>query len=232
MRGVARDNGFNSSKKGFKDFMSTLKDDVTLIAIDTINAARARRVLRLCAATLPFTHIKFITSLPGNGSWYTPIPYETLNGSMILNAYSDFCIRHLWKYFDTSHCLIVQHDGWIENPAAWRDEWLEWDYIGCVADWSSPGAGGKGGCGGFSLRSRRLMELAARIATKTHEEDIVLSHAKPRGQRDDFEAAGMRFAPNSVQELWGYDAQTWRGEFGHHRAINLGNYPERCKQIV
>ena len=200
--------------------MPILETEVTLICVDSIDAARAARVLNKCTTLIPFKHVKLIGSLPG-----------LLDATMPLNAYSDFCIRHLHKYFETSHCLIVQHDGWIVNPAAWRDEWLAYDYIGCATTWSEPGDNGKGGCGGFSLRSKRLMELASRVAVKTHEEDVILSHAKPRGQREDFEAAGMMFAPNSVQKLWGFDVYPWRSEFGHHRASNFGPYSERCRQV-
>ena len=235
MRGVARDTVYLCVENGSLDFKGekvNLKDDVTLICIDSIDTKRADRALGFCCEKIPFKHFKLLTSLPIEKPWHVSIPYDALNMFMVLNYYSDFCIRHLWKYFETSHCLIVQHDGWIVNPAAWRDEWLEYDYIGCVSEWSEEGVTGKGGNGGFSLRSRRLMELAARIADETHEEDVILSHARPRGRRDDFESAGLKFAPNSVQRLWGYDAQYYRGEFGHHRAQEFGPYPERCRQIV
>jgi hypothetical protein len=214
------------------DVGNALAENVTLLTIDTISISRAVAVLERCLNLIPFKHVKLISPLPCKCPWLTHIPPETLNATMPLNAYSDFCIRHLHEYFETSHCLIVQYDGWLVNPEAWRDEWLALDYIGCIADWTEPGDNGKGGCGGFSLRSRRLMELAARIADKTHEEDVILSHARPRGRRDDFEAAGMKFAPNTVQFQWGYDAGHWRGEFGHHRARELGPYPERCRQNV
>jgi hypothetical protein len=214
---------------------NALAENVTLLAIDTIDFKRGRLALEKCLDKVPFKNYSLICSskdMPYEMPHSIPVLPHILNATMPLNAYSDFCIRQLWKCFKTSHCLIVQYDGWLVNPEAWRDDWLQYDFIGCIADWTEPGDNGKGGCGGFSLRSRRLMELAARIADKTHEEDVILSHARPRGRRDDFEAAGMKFATNTVQCQWGYDAGHWRGEFGHHRAQEFGPYQERCRQNV
>ena len=196
-----------------------LESDVTLICVDTLDCARDKAALVKCLDKVPFKNVRFIG------------PCNELNTSMPLSAYSDFCIRHLHEYFETSHCLIVQHDGWICNGSKWQDSFLDFDFVGCIANWSEPSMTGKGGCGGFSLRSRRLMELASRIAVNTHPEDVVLSRAKPHGQREDFEAAGMVFAPNSVQRLWGFDNDRYTGEFGHHRARDFGPYPERCAQV-
>ena len=213
----------------------SLESDVTLICIDTIDFHRGEAAMLKCLDKVPFKHYRLLCAekyMPYEMPHSMPIPCHILNDTMPLNAYSEFCIRYLWKYFDTSHCLIVQYDGWIVNPEIWSNDWLKYDYIGCAATWCEPGHAGKGGCGGFSLRSKRLMELAARIAVKTHEEDVVLSHAKPRGQREDFEARGMVFAPNSVQRLFGFDNNRYTGEFGHHRAREFGPYPERCRQIV
>lgn len=61
-----------------------------------------------------------------------------------------FCIKELWKYFDTSHMLMLQPDGYIIHPELWDDKWLEYDYIG------APWPDGRLGCGGFSLRSKKL----------------------------------------------------------------------------
>lgn len=39
-------------------------------------------------------------------------------------------IKELNKYIETDYVLIVQYDGFILNPKAWMDEFLEYDYIG------------------------------------------------------------------------------------------------------
>src|SRR5262245_61590852 len=69
-----------------------------------------------------------------------------------LQEYSEFCIKELAKHMIRKHCLIVQEDGYIIRPHLWNPLWLNFDYIG------APWGDGVVGNGGFSLRSRRLME--------------------------------------------------------------------------
>ena len=78
--------------------------------------------------------------------------------------YNKFCIKELSKYINTSHYLIIQHDGFVINPQAWDDEFLEYDYIG--SPWNDGNAKladidekYKVGNGGFSLRSKRLGDV-------------------------------------------------------------------------
>ena len=49
-------------------------------------------------------------------------------------GYSRLIIEDLHKYFDTSHCLIVQSDSFVVDSDLWKDEFLDFDYIG--APWS------------------------------------------------------------------------------------------------
>lgn len=75
-----------------------------------------------------------------------------------------FCIKELWKYIDTPHFMIIQPDGYIINPELWKDDWLNYDYIG--APWSDlimrtqlghPGIGN----GGFCIRSKSLAKFVS-----------------------------------------------------------------------
>ena len=194
-----------------------LADDVTLLCVDTVNLPRAVAVLEHCKKSLPFKHVRLISSLSGDYPHLVHISPLMLSASDPLAVYSHFCIHELHKFFETSHCLIVQHDGYIVNPALWRDEWLEWDYIGCMTDWSEPGEGGKGGNGGFSLRSRKLMQLVSKKAgALCHPEDQILSAVAPLGIRSDLEAAGCRFAPASVQKIFGDETGNYLDTFGFH----------------
>lgn len=86
-------------------------------------------------------------------------------------GYNNFMIKNLYDYIKTDFCVTIQHDGFILNPNLWSDEFLNYDYIG--APWSHdlirstdaifPHALESGkyslvGNGGFSFRSRRLLE--------------------------------------------------------------------------
>jgi len=76
----------------------------------------------------------------------------------------------LGKFIDTDYALIVQHDGWALNADNWRDQWLEYDYIGGLThaalvnnvlitnyQWLGLDNAIVVQNGGFSLRSKRFM---------------------------------------------------------------------------
>ena len=194
-------------------------NDVTLICVDTVNLDRAIATLEYCKSLVPFKHVKLISSIIGHYKHLTLIPKTMLIASDPLSKYSDFCIRELYNYFETSHCLVVQYDGWIVNPAAWRDEWLEYDYMGCQTIWTEPGSQGKGGNGGFSLRSRKLMKEARKLVANPHPEDQMLSMAPPAGMRPTFEKMGFNFAPAEVQSKFGLELAEYSGQFGQHQGF-------------
>ena len=196
-----------------------LVKDVTLICVDSINLNRAIATLEHCKSLVPFRHVELISSLPGEYEHLVPISPTILSSTDPLSKYSEFCLRELYKYFDTSHCLIVQYDGWVVNFAAWQDEWLAYDYVGCQTIWTEPGEQGKGGNGGFSLRSRALLKAASQFVTNSHPEDQVLSMAPPGGMRDMFERMGFCFAPAEVQRKFGLELAEYSGQFGQHQGF-------------
>lgn len=137
---------------------------VTLLCCDCVDSKRAIRVLERCKALCDFGAVKLLTSIPTT--------YEHLVKIRPLNslvAYSIFMLTKVHEYIDTEHVLIVQRDGFIINTDSWNPQWLNLDYIGplfvqydCV------------GSGGFSLRSKRLME---NVSENTPEWDGTQKHA-------------------------------------------------------
>ena len=85
------------------------------------------------------------------------------------NEYNHFVIYSLGKHINTSHCLLVQPDGFVLFPDKWEDSWLEYDYIG--APWAvvddayiDPfGNHHQVGNGGFSLRSKKLLDVPNKV---------------------------------------------------------------------
>lgn len=129
---------------------------VTLLIIDCVNTKRAVNVVERCKSLCDFGAVKFLTSLPTD--------YEHAIQIMPLNsliAYSVFMITESYKYIDTSNVLVVQRDGWILNTSAWKEEWLRYDYIAPLFVQYD-----KMGSGGFSLRSKRIMDHVASLYPK------------------------------------------------------------------
>jgi hypothetical protein len=191
---------------------------VTLCAVDTRTPALAAQALLRSMAGIDFARAILFT----NG-W---MPTRVLPGVELVEIdlirsgadYSNFVMRVLPAFVRTSHVLITQWDGFVLDPAAWRDEFLVYDYIGSV--WPDEPEGRNVGNGGFSLRSRRLLAagLDNRI-TDTHPEDQMLC----RNYRELLEREhGVRFAPAALARHFAYENETPRGPtFGFHGPCNL-----------
>lgn len=181
--------------------------DVTLVLIDTTpKQLPVVRALRACRDAATF-----------GGEFIKTVPIGTISS---LDDYSEFCIRELYKHIKTSHCLVVQADGYILNPSAWNPEFLKYDYIG--APWLPSGTVGNGG---FSLRSGKLLWCCSTINDNPHPEDnfICVRHRKT------LEQMGCRFAPPEVASSFAFEGRSWNngvewqgvpkswdGQFGFH----------------
>ncbi len=178
--------------------------DVTLIAVTAVNIDETHFALQHCLQAVEFGAVKLLCpelpSTPDPRVKYQRIPPIKLDG------YNRILLRLLHTQFDTRHCLIVQADGYILNPERWRQEFLEYDYIG--APWPAEIEVGnqqsqwtmtltnRVGNGGFSLRSKKLMEAVAQVPVEAMSfpvmsEDIVICHYL----HDQLVARGLKFAP-------------------------------------
>jgi hypothetical protein len=134
---------------------------------------------------------------------------------MDYDGYSHFMVYELYKYFDTTHALIIQDDGYVVSPSSWRDEFLEYDYIG--APWPIPtddisyrdpkGNIRRVGNGGFSLRSQKLCRAASDLRlpwTQFHgffnEDGFICVN-----RVEDYEAYGCKFASLEVAKYFSHE---------------------------
>jgi hypothetical protein len=136
------------------------------------------------------------------------------------DAYSRFMLRDLAAHISTDHVLCIQWDGFVINGGAWDPRFLDYDYIGAV--WPHFTDEHKVGNGGFSLRSRRLLEACRHLPfTGAEPEDVLIG----RLQRRQLEEQGMRFAPEDVARRFSYErTNPAGGEFGFHGVFNLVRY--------
>ncbi|WP_223806902.1 DUF5672 family protein [Novosphingobium sp. LASN5T] len=190
--------------------------EVTLCAVTSVNVAATVRALKASLESVGFAACKLLTDAavdPGCDQIevvrIAPIPSA--------EAYSHFLLTKLVDHVKTSHCLVAQWDGHVLDPRAWRPEFLMCDYIG--ASWPQFTDGHDVGNGGFSLRSRQLMELCRDPAfVKQHPEDIAIC----RINRDWLEKRGIRFAPRELADRFAAErAQDPKACFGYHGAWNM-----------
>lgn len=203
-------------------------ENVTLLGIDCVDLNRLIQVSEICLTNLDFAEVKLLSSM--NSENPNVIKIDEIKS---VEEYSKFVIENLDEHVDTSHVLLIQYDGFILNPEAWSDEFLEYDYIGAPLlvrqmhinrlDWPKELLGEYLiGNGGFSLRSKKLLSLSADLSKqnffkKYHPEDMVLCLEN----REYLESQGIKFAPVSVAQNFSYEAEdmerySWDGQFGFH----------------
>jgi tetratricopeptide (TPR) repeat protein len=190
---------------------------VTLCAVDCVNHLLTLRALDLCGRQCRFGEMMFLSDSANQfelaGCRMEPIPRI---GSRA--EYSRFVLKELGRYCRTKHVLLVQWDGYVINPDAWRPEFLDYDYIG--APWGSYQDGHRVGNGGFSLRSRRLLDaLADAVIVDLDPEDEAIG----RRYRTLLESKhGIRFAPEEIAEAFSFETTYPKGRpFGFHGLFNM-----------
>jgi hypothetical protein len=189
---------------------------VTLCAVTSINLAATVQALKVSMAQIDFGAVKLFTDveIALDDERIQVVPIAPLGSS---GDYSQYMLVDLPDHVATSHCMIAQWDGHIANPGLWRSEFLAHDYIG--ASWPQFDDGYDVGNGGFSMRSRRLMELCRHEAFRAHHpEDVAIG----RTNRAWLETQGMRFASKAVADLFSAERTgDPRACFGYHGVWNM-----------
>lgn len=184
---------------------------VTLVAVTSVNVVATVAALEKCMKQVQFGAAKLLTHqkpecLPTDCEW---VPISPLGSAL---AYSSFVLEHLVDHVSTSHCLLVQWDGHVLHKDCWRPEFLDYDYIG--ATWPQFDDGHNVGNGGFSLRSRALLEACRADGFRpSHPEDVAIG----RDNRNWLEAQGVRFAPFWLADAFSTERQgDTESSFGYH----------------
>lgn len=146
--------------------------NVTLVAIDNTNRINGTiKSIYTCLEQANFGSVKLVTSKKileqlGNSLDEDGIIIEEMIFPITeINEYSKYVLYELHNHVDTEYCLLIQDHAFIINPSAWSDEFYKYDYIG--APWPSSensyispfGENIRVGNGGFSFRSRKLLEV-------------------------------------------------------------------------
>lgn len=211
-----------------------LLPDVTLLAASSVDLDNTQLALQISSQNITFGAIKFLTSrVPPQkvaNIEYVVIPPMNFLG------YSRFMLLELHKHVDTPYCLVVQADGFVLNEKLWSQEFFEYDYVGAPwpeyvvvnGNWKLYLDKNRVGNGGFSLRSRKLLEATAHINfdtldLPTKSEDIAICHFLYNEMR----AQGIRFAPpelaarfsiesprnlygQNINSVFGFHGKVWR----------------------
>ena len=190
-------------------------DRVTLVCVDCVNHDLAIAALGQCVQKCRFARAAFFTdrefALDG-------IEVVRIDPLVSRDAYSHFVVKELGRHIGTSHALLIQWDGFVVNPLSWSDEFLDCDYIG--ARWGLESGPHTVGNGGFSLRSKRLLDALA----DPHVADIAIEDAAIcRTYRPYLESThGIRFATEALADRFAFETTYPTGlPFGFHGLFNF-----------
>lgn len=212
--------GFDSSMNHHEqpdiaiDFKELHLPSVTLIGIDCVNFERIEQAINKSCKNIKFGAVKILTSIENSNHNSVKI-----NNIPSIQRYSDFIMKGLSKYIDTEYVLIIQYDGFVMNHKAWCNDFLNHDYIGATW-WYKDGM--NVGNGGFSLRSKKLLELTSKdhLIKQTHPED----HHICRTYRKYLEGKGIKFAHEDLAKKFsieGHGGQDniYVSQFGFHGKV-------------
>lgn len=189
---------------------------ISLCAATSVNVAATVRALEACLEQIAFADCMLFTDAPIRPAHpeMRVVSIERLRSSA---AYSDFLLTRLVDHVKTPYCLIAQWDGHVLNAGHWDPAFLDYDYIG--ASWPQFDDGHNVGNGGFSLRSRRLMEACRSPHFRSfHPEDLAIG----RGNRAWLEELGMRFAPRDLADSFSTErAGHLEQGFGFHGVFHM-----------
>ncbi|MEO8485588.1 MAG: DUF5672 family protein [Betaproteobacteria bacterium] len=196
-----------------------LLPDVTLVCADTLNHALAARALARCCERIRFGRAVFLTdAAPPDVRLPDEVETRRIAPIATRDAYSTLMLKGLAGHVGTSHALVVQWDGYAMHPEAWDDAFLAFDYCGAPWPWGEPDR--RVGNGGFSLRSRRLIDALAspEVVLRGNEDETIGVHA-----RDSLESRhGIRFAPVDVASRFSFEVAYPAGKpFGFHGLFNF-----------
>lgn len=193
--------------------------DVTLCCVDTRQPQLGALALQLCQARVRFADALLFTDPAAAAAAGLAVAGRVLPAQIsTIEQYSHFMLRGLAAHVASSHVLVVQWDGLVADADRWDADFLQWDYIG--APWPDGRPGREVGNGGFSLRSRRLLQALQDPALAVgHPEDLCICvHNRERLEQ----VHGLRFAPLAVAERFAYERTRPPGRtFGFHGLHNL-----------
>ncbi len=220
---------------------------VTLAAAASTHVAETVKALRYSMRGITYGQVLLLTHeepdhLP-EGITFVRIPRIDS-----IDAYNQFMLFKLCEYVQTDFVMVVQWDGFVVNPAAWQDAFLQYDYIGApwpesIAPRDEAGRLCRVGNGGASLRSRRLLALPTRehlVCGPGENEDIFLCAQ----HRQFLEQKELRIAPVEVACHFAHERRVpenegitpfafhqWEGHNAQYPKFHKG-WGTRCRQAV
>jgi hypothetical protein len=201
---------------------------VTLCAATSVNVEATIAALAACLDQIEFADCVLLTDAAVDDA-HEGIRVAPIAPLLSSRDYSNYILTRLVDQVHTSHCLIVQWDGFVLDAARWEDRFLDFDYIG--APWPQFEEHVVGN-GGFSLRSRKLLAACRDPAfVRGHPEDLAICRTNRSLLEEKF---GIRIADPVSAGRFAFEREGEdRATFGFHGVFNMVGAvgPERFWQL-
>lgn len=202
--------------------------DVALVCCDTRDANRSLASIHRSLKLAKFGDCILVTSEPAMQEVSKDLEISREIRTILIDPfqgisdYSRYILTDVLTLSESPFFLIAQWDSWILSASSWSDQFLNYDYVGAV--WPHHPTQ-RVGNGGFSLRSRHLMQVSATLAAEAGkgswevEDDFLCRHMRPTLES----SYGCKFAPESVANQFSAERTGWDGQpFGFHGLLNFG----------
>lgn len=196
-----------------------LNKTITYVFVDDMYPERCLKIIDTYVAR-GITNIKLLTSRNIESPYVVKIDPITSK-----TEYSEFTLKKLVNYINTEFCLISQWDGFIVDFDKWNSDFLSYDYIGAPWFWKHNKT--LGGNGGFSLRSKRIMEFIKNLPyDPKYAEDEFICEINGQHLVDN----GFSFPPEQLAKTFSIEGEKYNGSYGFHSftTINVPNLKKIC----
>jgi hypothetical protein len=206
-------------------------DNITIVSVNSRDPENSIKAIERSCKYIKFKKALLISN--------QKFDHEFIETSLIkplssIPHYNRFMVKSLNDFIDTDFCLVVQPDGYVINPLMWLNEFLNYDYIGapwdlshshnaiahCPEDLSHlkkvPIVVGNGG---FSLRSKRLLEECSKIELDgSVNEDVFICSVV----RKHLINCGIKFAPVILANRFSFECPIYMDEKLVHLDAHFG----------
>lgn len=209
-----------------KKFSKRQLSNVTLVAVSSIKLSETIHALRYSMRGIKYGRVVLLTDkkLDTVPTGIEVIPCRSIDS---IDEYSRFMLFELNEHIDTEFALVVQYDGYVLRPNQWDPRFLKYDFVGAPwrenSHFTPDGTSVRVGNGGFSLRSKRLLEAPRKLnlpfidsGTGFYNEDGVICNY----YRKELETDGIKYAPAEIAAKFSREQdcqETVLTPFGFHK---------------
>jgi hypothetical protein len=204
--------------------------NIGLLIIDCVNTDRALKTLNHCADLCSFRDILFLTDKDVETPNHVQlIKIPKIDSHISLDNFIAKDLHTFLSSFKVSHFLMVQYDGFIINPNAWSEDFLNYDFIGApsITIGSPPLEHGDVPFfnSGFCLFTLKFLQEISKIA---QEKEISLypldgcisgvNCIDNFNLREHLTALGLRYPKGEVACKFSIEYGLYKNSFGYHSA--------------